>query len=131
MVQRLLKIYKTKPFSKWQSKSSELDDNSLVKAIHEMQDGLFDAELGGNLYKKRIARHGAGKSSGYRTIVATKLKDCWIFILGFAKNEKDNISNNELKALQRFAELLLNYSDAEIRQAITEKHIIEVNYENK
>ncbi len=131
MVWKLLKIYKTKPFNKWQSKSSELEDASLVQAIYEMQDGLFDAELGGNLYKKRIARHGAGKSSGYRTIIATKLKNRWIFILGFAKNEKDNINNNELKALQRFAELLLNYTDAEIKQAITDKHIVEVNYENK
>ncbi len=131
MVWKLLKIYKTKPFNKWQSKSSELEDASLVQAIYEMQDGLFDAELGGNLYKKRIARHGAGKSSGYRTIIATKLKNRWIFILGFAKNEKDNINNNELKALQRFAELLLNYTDAEIKQAITDKHIVEVNYENE
>jgi hypothetical protein len=131
VVWKLLKIYKTKPFNKWQSKSSELEDASLVQAIYEMQDGLFDAELGGNLYKKRIARHGAGKSSGYRTIIATKLKNRWIFILGFAKNEKDNINNNELKALQRFAELLLNYTDAEIKQAITDKHIVEVNYENK
>ncbi|MCX8515277.1 MAG: type II toxin-antitoxin system RelE/ParE family toxin, partial [Burkholderiales bacterium] len=123
----MLKIYKTKHFNKWQSKSSEFEDSSLIQAIHEMQDGLFDAELGGNLYKKRIARHGAGKSSGYRTIIATKLKDRWFFIFGFAKNEKDNISNNELKALQRFGELLLNFTDAEIKKAITEKHIVEVN----
>lgn len=126
-----MKIYKTKPFNKWQIRSSELEDSSLIKAIHEIQDGLFDADLGGNLYKKRIARDGAGKSSGYRTIIATKLKNRWIVILGFAKNEKDNINNNELKALQRFAELLLSYSDAEIKQAIIEKHIVEVNYENK
>lgn len=126
-----MKIYKTKLFNKWQIRSSELEDSSLIKAIHEIQDGLFDADLGGNLYKKRIARDGAGKSSGYRTIIATKLKNRWIVILGFAKNEKDNINNNELKALQRFAELLLSYSDAEIKQAIIEKHIVEVNYENK
>jgi len=127
----LLKIYKTKPFNKWQIKSTELEDSALIQAIHEIQDGLYDADLGGNLYKKRIARDGAGKSSGYRTIIATRLKNRWIFILGFAKNEKDNISNNELKALQRFAQLLLNYTDGEIKQAIIDKHIVEVNYENK
>jgi hypothetical protein len=130
VVWKLVKIYKTKLFNKWQNKSSDFEDSSLIQAINEIQDGLFDADLGGHLYKKRIARQGSGKSSGYRTIVATKSEKRWMFILGFAKNEKDNISNNELKALQNFAKLLLNYSEVEIKRAIIEKHIVEVTYEN-
>jgi len=36
-----------------------------------MQAGLYEADLGGGLLKKRIARPGQGKSGGYRTLVAT------------------------------------------------------------
>jgi hypothetical protein len=34
-----------------------------------MTEGLFDADLGGGLFKKRIARQGQGKSGGFRTLV--------------------------------------------------------------
>jgi hypothetical protein len=31
-----------------------------------MTEGLYDVDLGGGLFKKRIARTGQGKSGGYR-----------------------------------------------------------------
>lgn len=96
-----------------------------------MVRGLYDAELGGNLYKKRISRNGFGKRSSYRTIIATKSEDRWIFMFGFAKNEKDNITNSELKAAQRYAKLLLNYTKNEIDDAVLVRDIIEVDYEKK
>ena len=37
--------------------------------------GLFDADLGGELLKKRIARPGEGKRGGFRTVVATNRGD--------------------------------------------------------
>ena len=50
--------------------------------------------------KKRIARPGAGKSSGFRMPLATNKNDKWFFVYGFAKNERDNIENQELLALK-------------------------------
>ena len=44
-------IYKTKVFERWASKE-ELDDK-LRKAAQEMTQGLFNADLGGGLFKKR------------------------------------------------------------------------------
>jgi hypothetical protein len=35
-----------------------------------MTEGLFDADLGGGLFRKRVARHGLGKSDGFRTLAA-------------------------------------------------------------
>jgi hypothetical protein len=43
----------------------------LCDAVREMQQGIYEADLGGGLLKKRISRHGQGKSGGFRTIVAT------------------------------------------------------------
>jgi hypothetical protein len=37
-----------------------------------MEQGLIDADLGGGLFKKRIALPGRGKSGGARTLIATK-----------------------------------------------------------
>jgi hypothetical protein len=66
------RIFKTKTFAKW-LKSSELTDQDLVGAVMEIAKGLYDADLGCNVFKKRIAIGNRGKSHGVRTIVATKL----------------------------------------------------------
>lgn len=67
-------IYRTRWFVRWARKEG-LRDESLYQAVREMSEGLFEANLGGNLFKKRIARPGQGKRGGFRTIVATTLRD--------------------------------------------------------
>ncbi|WP_425330086.1 type II toxin-antitoxin system RelE/ParE family toxin [Synechococcus elongatus] len=36
---------------------------------------MYEADLGGGLFKKRVARAGGGKSGGYRTLIATNQGD--------------------------------------------------------
>ena len=67
-----------------------------------MENGLVDADLGGFLYKKRVARPGDGKSGGYRTVLSARIGDRYVFLHGFAKKDKANITQDEKKAL-RFA----------------------------
>ena len=66
-------------FHNW-AQDEKLRNESLKRAVHEMEQGLFEANLGGHLYKKRIARKGQGKSGGYRTLLALKNNDRAIFI---------------------------------------------------
>ena len=47
----LMRIFKTKFFNKWQNKESKLDNQALINAIKEIESGLVEANLGGNLYK--------------------------------------------------------------------------------
>ena len=63
--------FKTKTFSRWMKKTG-LQDTNLLEAIKEMEGGLIDADLGGHVYKKRVALNGLGKRSGGRTLVASK-----------------------------------------------------------
>lgn len=63
-------------------------DNAICHAVSEMAQGLIDADLGGNVVKKRIGLSGQGKRGGARTIVATKMADSWFFLYGFGKNER-------------------------------------------
>ena len=48
------RIFKTKAFSKWFNKS-DLSDTDLLEAVKEIEKGLYEADLGGNVYKKRVA----------------------------------------------------------------------------
>ena len=62
-----VRIFKNAWFQRF-SRREKINDESLKKAISQMQQGLIDADLGGNVFKQRIARPGQGKSRGYRTI---------------------------------------------------------------
>ena len=91
-----------------------------------MLNGLIDVNLGGGLIKKRVKRDGYGKSSSYRTLLATNKSNKWFFIYGFAKNEKSNITDAEEKALKQLTKDLISMNSDKIAVAIKQKVIIEV-----
>ena len=103
-----------------------MSDEALAQAVNEMLQGLIDANLGGHVVKKRIALPGKGKSGGARTIVATQLADRWFFLFGFGKNERANIDNEELKALQEVAKELLGFDDQQLNAAMAAGELVEV-----
>ncbi len=93
-----------------------------------MERGLIDADLGGPVYKKRVAIQGRGKSGGVRTLIAYQVQDRAFFIYGFAKNKRANISNKELQALQIIANNLLNHNDKMLDHLLNQKELVEVPY---
>jgi hypothetical protein len=119
-------IYKTRWFARWARKEG-LSDKALRLAVEEMAQGLFEADLGGDLLKKRIARPGEGKRGGYRTLVATNRASRWIFVYGFAKNVRSNIDSDEELALKKLAATLLKLTPAVLIKAQTAGEILEVN----
>jgi hypothetical protein len=121
---------KTRHFSRWAVKSG-ISDNTLAGAIKEIQAGLIDADLGGGIIKKRIALPGRGKRGSTRTLLATNKKDRWIFVFGFEKNERDNITTNELEALRFLSADLLRLSDKQVNEAIRHGALVEVKDETK
>jgi hypothetical protein len=124
------RVLKTKNFARWMLKNN-LCGNDLLNSVKEMEGGLIDADLGCNLYKKRIALAGGGKRSGARVIVASRLLKRWFFIFGFAKNEKSNISKDELLYLQEAAKRLLNLADRDIDTAISNGELKELKTHDK
>jgi len=120
-----MKQLMTKHFSKWLSKQ-KVSEKDLCAALSELQAGYFDASLGGHLYKKRIRFEGQGKSGSGRTIICYKKEDRAIFIHGFAKNEKSNLSKKELQVFKELSKILLGFSAAEIIIAIENGDFIEV-----
>jgi hypothetical protein len=118
-------IFKTKEFARWARKEG-LKDAALCDAVTEMENGLYEADLGGYLLKKRIARSGQGKRGGFRTLVATNKGSHWFFVYGFAKNERSNIENDEAAALKKLAVVLLSLMPQALANAQRAKELIEV-----
>lgn len=121
-------ILKRKAFARWQSEE-RLPDATLCKAVREMENGLIDADLGGFLYKQRVARPGGGKSGGYRTLLSAKIDDRYVFLHGFPKSDKANITQAERKALQFAGKVFLELSEKALSQALKAGVLIEVNCE--
>lgn len=120
-----MRIFKNIFFNRWSDKLG-LEDETLKVAIDEIAAGLYDANLGGHLFKKRIGLKGKGKRGSLRTIIAFKKEDKAFFMYGFAKNKKENIDEAEEKIYKKLATLLLSYSDETINIAIKNKELIEV-----
>lgn len=123
-----MEIYKNKLFHHW-SKEESLDNRALTEAVDEMENGVYDANLGGYIYKKRIATQGKGKRGSLRTIIAYKTKEKAIFIYGYAKNSKSNLSPKEELALKKLAKIYFGYGAHEIKKALHSGELIEVNDE--
>lgn len=119
-------VYKTRWFDRWVRKQG-LTMPSLCAAVREMRAGLYDADLGGGLLKKRIARPGQGKSGGFRTLVATNEENRWIFVFGFPKNERSNIDKDEEEALKKLAAHLLSLTAQALDQAQRAGELMEVD----
>jgi hypothetical protein len=107
------RVFKTRHFSRWMRKT-ELSDPALCAAVLEMERGLIDADLGGEVVKKRVALPGRGKSGGARTLVATNKGNRWFFVFGFEKAERPNVTAKELEALQKIAADLLKLTSKDL-----------------
>ena len=91
-----------------------------------MERGLVDADLGGALYKKRLARQGAGKSGGYRTLLSARVGGRHVFLHGFSKSDKADITPKEKLALQFAGKVFLDLSDEALSRALRSGVLMEV-----
>lgn len=107
-------------------RKTALTDAVLCDAVREMVTGLIDADLGGDIVKKRVALPGRGKSSGVRTLVATRKVNRWFFVFGFEKSERANVSASELEALQVLASELLALSGGQLGIALEDGALQEI-----
>jgi len=120
-----MRIFKNKAFHRW-IKEVGLSDSQLKNAVIEICNGLYEANLGGNIFKKRIALAARGKSSGVRTVVGFKLGKIVFFVYGFAKNDRSNISEQEEKVLKNLVKFFFSLDEKELTKAVDIGELIEV-----
>lgn len=121
-----MRVYKTKPFARFQRRE-RISDEMLCVAVSDAEAGLIEADLGGGLIKQRVARPGAGKRGGYRTVIAYRKGARAIFLLGFAKSTRANIDDDELATLKRRAAGLLAAADQALDEMIADEDLTEVD----
>ena len=121
-----MQIFKTKWFARF-ARKERIGDDVLREAIAHVEQGLVGARLGGDLIKQRVARPGAGKSGGYRALIAFRAKKRAVFLYAFGKNERENIDDNELATLKEIAHAWLAADAARIDRGIREGELQEVD----
>ena len=110
-----MRVFKTKRFSKLAQKEEITDDELLSVVTDVLEKDNADANLGGDVFKVRMARENEGKSGGYRVMVFFKKGERTLFHYFFTKSERDNISPKELKWFKDVAKDFLSMSDNEIK----------------
>ncbi|MDR1950480.1 MAG: type II toxin-antitoxin system RelE/ParE family toxin [Spirochaetaceae bacterium] len=112
-----MRIFKNTWFTRFADKEA-INDNELREAVNQLEVGQADADLGGGVYKQRIARPGTSKSGGYRVIVFFRRGERTFFIYGFAKSDMGNITQKQLRDFKTAAKTTLGYTEQQLAERI-------------
>ena len=120
-----MRIFKNAWFSRFARKEG-ISDDELRDTVGLLEADQADADLGGDVYKVRIARSGGGKSGGYRVIVYFRSGERTVYAYGFAKSDRANISQSELRAFKSSAKDQLSLTDEQLEEWIKKRTLIEI-----
>ena len=124
-----MRVFKNKWFNRW-ARGEDVSDSALYTAAVEIVAGRYDADLGGCLFKKRLARKSSGRRGGYRAILGYKKPNSEriIFLYAFAKSDRANLSDKEEAALSLAAEAFLSATDKQVNELLANGLIWEVQH---
>lgn len=116
-----LRVFALKGFARF-ARRMHVSDQALWKVVLSPPD----AELGGGLYKFRIARPGEGARGGGRALVALKVGHRAILMFGWEKKDMENIAPNELRVYRLLAKSYLGLTEEEIGLAVNDGTLLEL-----
>lgn len=125
-----MRVFKNVWFAQF-ARKQRISDDVLIEAVSRAERGLVDADLGGGVVKQRIARPGQGKSGGYRSIILYLRNERAFFVYGFAKNDRDNIDDNEAAQFKGMAKHVLTLSDEHMAEALKAGIFVEIQNDKK
>ena len=121
-----MRVFKTRWFARYARRHGIANAN-LCEAVARASQGIIDAQLGACVIKQRIARMGAGRSGGFRAVIAHVPDVRSAFMFCIAKSDRANITEVEEQAFRELAALLLGYTDAELVTALRSGALVEVD----
>lgn len=125
-----MNVFLLRTFARF-ARKHRISSRALLDAAESVLAGQADADLGGGVYKQRLARQGQGKSSGFRTLVAHRSGQNVFFVYGFAKNQRANISTIELRVLKEQAKAMTAMTAADLNRAVMAQELQEVVNDNQ
>jgi hypothetical protein len=117
----VLRVFASRPFMRF-ARRFDITNAELWQTVN----GAYDADLGGGVFKFRLARRGEGTSGGARAIVAMKVGLRIVLMYGFEKKDQANIKIDELRAFRKAARVYLGYSEAEMTAIVREESLFEI-----
>lgn len=124
-IKSVLRIFKSRWFERFARKEG-IRDADMLDAIDRAERGLIDADLGSGVIKQRVARIGQGKSKGFRTVILYRRGSMAFFVYGFAKSEKANLAEDEMKQFKEAAKSVLVLSEENMAQLLSRGDFVEV-----
>ena len=121
-----MRVFKNSRFHKF-ARKEKISDAMLCEAVERAERGQIDADLGAGLIKQRVARPGAGKSGGFRTLVFFRAETRAVFAFGFAKSDMANLDDAEEAYLKKAAKLVVGFADAQMDAEVAAGRMFEVN----
>jgi hypothetical protein len=122
---RAKRVFKLKTFGRWARRL--VTDGALCAAAREIEQGIFEADLGGGVCKKRVVIAGKGKSGSTRTLVAKKHERAIFFLVGREKSEPgSDFSDKVIDAAKLLAKGLEHVSAAQMTEMVDAGTIEEI-----
>ncbi len=112
------RVFKTAWFAK-AAKKANIADSELCACIGGAALGQVDA-LGGGVFKIRMNKNM------HRAILLTKAGHWWIFEYLFAKNDRENIAEDELLQFRELAKACAKLNEKQIQQLIDGNDFVEI-----
>jgi hypothetical protein len=99
-----------------------LGDEDLWRCLN----GASGADLGGGVFKYRLARAGEGTSGGARALIAMKVGCRAVLMFGFEKKDLANIKPDEFKEYRKAARIYLGYTEEQMTMIVKQKALLEI-----
>ncbi len=116
-----LRVFASKPFMRF-ARRFGIDDETLWETVK----GPCDADLGGGVFKYRLAREGEGSSGGARALIVMRIGQRAVLMFGFEKKDLANIKPDELRGYRKAARIYLGFSEEEISAIVKQKALFEI-----
>jgi hypothetical protein len=101
------------------AKKVRISDAVLCKAIAQVMAGQAD-DLGGGVFKKRLS------NNLYRSIILARGGDYWVYQYLFAKQDRANIDDDELRVLRGIAKDYAGLTFERVAELIADEQWIEI-----
>jgi len=112
------RTFKTAWFAK-AARKARISDDELCEAIREVMKGQAD-DLGGGVFKKRLNKNR------HRSIILAKFGSYWLYQYLFAKKDRANIDDDELREFRLLAKNLQKATDKDIAPLLADGRLTEI-----
>ena len=115
------RTFKTGWFAKAARKArkARIGDQELCQAIVDVRLGKAD-DLRGRVFKKRLDQNRQ------RSLILAKGRRYWVYAYLFAKQDRANIDEDELRAFRKLADLYSGKTDVEIEMELKAEELVEI-----